>query len=282
MHGQQSTALSSVSTQPPVERRSLFRRASLVLYAALVPGAARAAQSNARPKIDELNALREQVRQMSNQLGILEDTHAIRKLHHAYGYYLDKCMYQEVVKLFAEDGEVYFNGGIFVGRDKGVRRLYIDAFQQTFTKGKNGPVHGFLLDHLQMQDIVDVATDRKTAQARFRCFMQAGSHESSKAPLAESARKQGRQPAQWWEGGIYENRYVRENGIWKIRLLNYRAVWHADFETGWAHTRPNYVSPFSSTFPENPTGPDRLIEPPPVLWPDTAVVPFHYPHPVTG
>jgi hypothetical protein len=40
---------------------------------------------------------------------------------------------------------------------------------------------------------------------------------------------------------------------------------------------------FAKTYPEDPIGPDELItDPKPVLWPDTDVVPFHYPHPVTG
>jgi hypothetical protein len=232
-------------------------------------------------KSDEFQALKKQVEQMSNQVGVLEDVNAIRKLQHAYGYYLDKCLYKEVVDLFADDGEAYFNGGIFKGKDKGVRRLYIDGFSQGFTKGINGPVHGFLLEHFQLQDIVDVAPDRKTAKARFRCFMQAGAHKTSRSPMGEMARKTG-SALQWWEGGMYENTYVRENGIWKIKILNYRAFWHADYATGWANTRLHYVSPFTETYPKNPTGPDALISPPPTLWPETDVVPFHYAHPVTG
>ena len=74
-------------------------------------------------------------------------------------------------------GKLILTGGCYKGRDKGVRRLYIDGFRKGFTGGKNGPVHGFLLEHFQIQDVVDVAPDRKTAKARFRCFMQAGSHD---------------------------------------------------------------------------------------------------------
>ena len=29
-------------------------------------------------------------------------------------------------------------------------------------------------------------------------------------------------------------------------------------------------------------GPDELVADPAQLWPATAIVPFHYPHPVTG
>jgi hypothetical protein len=231
---------------------------------------------------DQVAALKRQVERMSNQVGILEDANAIRKLQHAYGYYLDKCLYEEVVDLFAADGEAHFNGGIYRGKDKGVRRLYIDGFSKAFTGGKNGPAHGFLLEHFQIQDIVDVAPDRKTARARFRCFMQAGAHKTSRSPMGETARKSGGVPVQWWEGGMYENTYVREGDIWKIKVLNYRAVWHADYATGWANTRPNYVPVASSTYPDSPNGPDELIKPAPTLWPETDVVPFHYAHPVTG
>jgi hypothetical protein len=100
--------------------------------------------------------------------------------------------------------------------------------------------------------------------------MQAGRHELSGATR------------QWWEGGLYENTYTKEDGVWKILVLDYRPQWHADFESGWAHTRPEYVPFYSTTFPQDPVGPDELITPKPVLWPDVQVLPFHYPHPVTG
>lgn len=224
--------------------------------------------------IADVAALRAQVEQLSAELGRLQDVHAIRTLQHAYGYYLDKCLYDEVVDLFSDDGEVRFMGGVFRGKP-GLRRLYCDRFRQRFTRGYNGPVYGFLLDHLQLQDIVDVAADRRSARARFRCFMQAGSHES-KTDVPPGM------PSQWWEGGIYENDYVRENGVWKIRVLNYTAVYHGLYERGWAHTPAQFVPTFTTTFPQDPGGPDGLIEPAPVLWPETAVVPFHYAHPVTG
>ena len=222
----------------------------------------------------DLSTLARQVEQLANEVGLLNDVQAIRKLQHAYGYYLDKCLYDEVVDLFAPQGEVRFMGGVFKGKP-GLRRLYCERFRRSFTGGHNGPVYGFLLDHLQLQDIVDVAPDRATARGRFRCFMQAGSHETKKdAPP--------RMPAQWWEGGIYENEYVREDGVWKILALNYTAVYHGLYESGWAHTPPQFVPFFSETFPGNPVGPDALVEPRPVIWPDTSVVPFHYVHPVTG
>lgn len=87
-------------------------------------------------------------------------------------------------------------------------------------------------------------------------------------------------PRQWWEGGIYENEYIQEDGVWKIFRLRYFPFWHGLFEKGWQDAT-NHVPLFKELFPENPGGPDELCEGE-RLWPDTRVVPFHYPHPVTG
>ena len=107
------------------------------------------------PASADLSALARQVEQLADEVGRLNDVHAVRKLQHAYGYYLDKCLYDEVVDLFAADGEVRFMGGAFKGKP-GLRRLYCERFRKNFTGGHNGPVYGFLLDHLQLQDIVEL------------------------------------------------------------------------------------------------------------------------------
>ena len=53
----------------------------------------------------ELDALRREVR-------MLKDVHEVRTLHFKYGYYIDLCLYDEAVDLFADDGIVYFLNGI--------------------------------------------------------------------------------------------------------------------------------------------------------------------------
>jgi hypothetical protein len=218
-------------------------------------------------------ALERRVEELTARVAKLEDAAAVRNLQHAYGYYLDKCLYEEVVGLFADDCRVIFLGGIFRGV-AGARRLYVGRFGGRFVGGRNGPKPGFLLEHPQLQDIVHVADDRTTARARFRTLMQAGTHVS--------AGEAGATPRQWWEGGLYENTYVRAGGVWKIKELYYRPFWHASFEEGWAHTKPAYVPNLSATFPDDPYGPDELQPDAPELWPNTDVFPFHYDHPVTG
>lgn len=230
---------------------------------------------------DRIAALEKQVAALTGRLARQEDEQAVRKLQHLYGYLIDKCLYREVVDLFTDDGEVWFFGGKYKGR-AGVKRLYIERFQTSFTHGNNGPIDGFLLDHPQLQDIVDIQADGVTALARFRSVMQAGRHRDYVEP--PSAMERNLPPRlrarQWWEGGIYENTYKKVDGVWRIKILNYNPHWHADFETGWAHTAPNYVPFPKTTYPDDPLGPDELIKDA-WLWPTHKLLPFHNVHPVT-
>ena len=84
-----------------------------------------------------------------------------------------------------------------------------------------------------------------------------------------------------WEAGIYENQYVKEDGVWKFRLFDYNMLWQADYEKGWSSSGV-HLKPLTRTFPDDPRGPDELTSTTPAAWPQTRVVPFHYPHPVTG
>ena len=106
-------------------------------------------------------------------------------------------------------------------------------------------------------------------------MMQAGNHyERNPNPTSISQ--------QWWEGALYENAYIKRNSIWKIKLLNYRPVWICTFENGWAYAPPAFVPLQTTTYPENPQGPDELTDYTPLRWPEHEVLPFHCPHPVTG
>lgn len=234
----------------------------------------------------DIAALAARIEKLEHELAVQQDIHQIRRIQYTYGYFIDKSMYNEVVDLFSDHGEVWFMGGIYRGQ-AGVRRLYIERFQTQFTQGHNGPRYGWLLDHPQLQMVIDVAPDRSLASVRGRSMMQAGQHESAAGAQADAARERlgrmfGRGEQAWWEGGIYENEYVRERGIWKIRALRYYPFWHAGFGRGWPATPIDFLPMARQLYPEDPLGPDALIDPAPRLWPATDIIPFHYAHPVTG
>jgi hypothetical protein len=220
-------------------------------------------------KKDPVAALEKRVNELTQRVGILEDTQEIRNLQHAYGYYMDNFMYDAVIDLFADDIEIHFFGGVYKGK-AGARRLYIDRLRKNFAAGTDGPKYGKLLEHTQFQDIVHVAPDRLSAKARFRYFLQGGTHYSAG------------EATQWWEGGVYENIYVKRDGKWQVKVMVPKVVYIGTFEHGWAHVKPQFVPFASKTYPADPMGPDELAKVKPALWPEKDLLPFHYRHPVTG
>ena len=223
--------------------------------------------------------LRKELAEVKNELTRLNDVNTVRSLQHQYGYYIDQTLYRQVIDLFTDDCVIFFHGGKFLGK-AGARRVYIERMGQRFTGGVNGPIHGFLLDHCILQDVITVSPDSKTAKGRFRILMTCGVHEETYNRYPERYKNL---PRQWMEGGMYENEYRKENGVWKISVLGYKNLWHGEIDIkagGWATTPREFV-PFERTpYPENPTGPDEPMEELWWLWPDRRVVPFHYPHPV--
>ena len=213
---------------------------------------------------------------VEHRVGELEDVNAIRRLHWAYGYYIDFNLPEQVADLFADDGVVVFLSGEYVGK-AGVMRLYGDWIQHRFTGGRPGPVDGLLLDHFQMQDVITVAPDRQTAKGRFRGMLFGGWHDDF------LDAKPDFMPQQFMEAGIYENDYVRENGVWKIERLDYKMQWQGNYEEGWAHTT-SHLQPGEKLYPEDPVGPDRLLpkEEYRKTWPYRHDVPMHFAHPKFG
>src|SRR5215475_456958 len=116
------------------------------------------ADSAGERHMSDIAALTARIEKLEHELAIQQDIHQIRRVQYTYGYFIDKSQYNEVVDLFAEDGEVGFLGGIYKGK-AGVRRLYIERFRKDFTEGHNGPRYGWLIYHPQMHMVIDVAGD---------------------------------------------------------------------------------------------------------------------------
>ncbi len=221
---------------------------------------------------DAIRALQDRIEALEARTRTLEDIHAVRSLQFKYGYYFDVCLYEQMVELFAEDCELKFLNGIYRGK-AGARRLYCDWLRGLWAEGRDGPRYGLMYEHLQLQDLIDIAPDGLTAKGRFRGVMMGGWHETMQNPPAV--------PAQMWEAGVYENQYKKVDGVWRIWRFDYNMLWQADYEKGWAHSEV-HLKPLTRTFPDDPKGPDVLTDDTPQAWPHTRIVPFHYPHPVTG
>ena len=242
------------SPKPDTGRRSFIWKTGAAMSAVI----ASAVTGISKQKVDADAGLRDQLDHLSSRIGSLEDANAIRRLHQAYESRLDRGLYEEVAGMFADDAEVVYNGGLYAGKE-GIRRLYCDHFASGRTGRKIEPAAGFEPDPEQQMDIVEVAGDRKTATGQFPYSIQVGAPMTGDSSLVEMARLQGEGIVHWWESGIHEVSYVKSDNTWKIRKLEYRVTSKADYKPSQSYARPINVPAFSTIFPKNPTGPDRLV-----------------------
>jgi len=188
----------------------------------------------------------------------LEDVRAIRTLQRAYGYYTDRALWHEVADLFAPDATMELGAdGVYVGKER------ILQYLRHLGGGRDGLAYGQLNEHLQLQPVVDIDPDGVHAKARWRDLGMLGQYQKSAA----------------WSDGVYENTYVKRNGVWMIQSAHLYVTFVAPYDSGWARLKPSgdWRSQASRDFP-----PDRPSTGHYKLFPDVSIAPFHYRNPAEG
>lgn len=208
---------------------------------------------------NQVKSLENLVKIQGNQLLILEDIEAIKRLQKAYGYYVEHMMYQEIVDCFSDSPDVVLNWleGQYLGKE-GVKKYF--AFMKTTPKEFQHQV-------MQIAGIVDIDPDGKTAKGRWYAF------GGIFIPRPEGMRNS-------LVSGIYEMGYIKENGIWKMLTLKWVIPYALRVPSGW--DRPEEVC--ARFYNDQFTGPkpDIPINHSDLRYVSGYVFPFHYKHPVTG
>jgi outer membrane murein-binding lipoprotein Lpp len=218
----------------------------------VVVGVALAGGSESKKDLaSEVETLKTQVAALQKQAQASQDYIAISNLQTAYGYYVDKCKWDEAADLFAKDSTLEIGlRGVYVGQDR--VRAYLHKLPDL--------KYGTLFNHTQLQPKIDVAPDGLTAKGRWRAIMQVGILHKS---------------AQWGEA-TYENEYVKEDGIWKIKKLHAYFTYYSNYYKGWDQGGDPPPGPIPGFPPDRP--PTEVYK----LYPDVYVPPYHYKNPVTG
>jgi hypothetical protein len=211
-----------------------------VLFACSAPaGAQDTAGTNAR--LDALDA----------RISRLEDMNAVERLQRTYGYLVDKSQWEPLAELFSADGTLEIGGrGVYTGRER------VLAYMQTGF-GQDGHSAGQLMNHMQFQPVVDISEDGTRARLRSRAYVMSGGG---------------------WGLPLYENEFVKEDGVWRISRLMGPFIMYAGWEKGWKD------QVISNTWPG-----DRDLSPPDLppsvvylMYPSYYIVPYHYANPVSG
>jgi hypothetical protein len=216
--------------------------------------APQATASRPQPKaIESVDALRSRAAGLAHDVRQLKAQNEIENLQRIYGYYIDKGMWSDAAELFADRATLEIDGkGIYAGKARVLE--YLRAI------GPEGPAEGRLFDNMQLQPVIHVAPDGKTAKGRWRLFAQ----------LAQSGKFHE------WGTGIYENEYVNDGGKWKISRLHFYPTMYTPYQDGWGKTAKAWSS-FEPALP-----PDRATSASSRNYETVFVPPFHYKNPVTN
>lgn len=125
------------------------------------------------------------------RLARLEDENAIRELLRTYARHLTAGARDDAALLFA-----------------GPAGARIDA-----------SVRGLSLDNLGEHDVIDVAPDRCTAEARMHCTVHSETAIGPNCTLVDMARQQGEGYLRSSARRLLETRFVRQDGAWKIESM---------------------------------------------------------------
>lgn len=188
---------------------SVARPLGLVsLLAALllcVPAAAAASTDSAR-----LAAL-------ARDVDRVESVRAIKRLQLAWAHYIDMGEWERAAALFTDDAELAHADDHFNGRP-----ALLAYFRRMIGGGTEGlPANTIHVPYLMMP-VVTLGADGNTAKGRWRAMSMRGS-------LGGEAV---------WQGGIFENEYVRQRGVWKISRQIFTPLLRGPYETGWRGFRP--------------------------------------------
>lgn len=140
-----------------------------------------------------------------------------------------------------------------------------------------------MINHHQLQDVVDIDPSGTYAYGRFQMLMFGGVHSEA---VNDNPQRYDKLPRQWIEQGMYENEYRKENGVWKCCVFRYKEIWTAPFELsagGWAEVKRGmlpYEALMTTVKEGNPVGPDEKVPENAWVWPERRVFKYHYPHPV--
>jgi hypothetical protein len=151
---------------------------------------------------DDLTAIRTRLTQIEMRLHKAQALRDIKRLQYSYAHYAESGLWFDLGDLFATNGIAHYAQGDYRGPED-LRKFYL----QELGRGQLGLADGRIYPHIMIQPVVTVAEDGKTAKGRWHVIAMLGSYGASAS----------------WAGVVYENKYVFENGVWKISELSYNS-----------------------------------------------------------
>jgi hypothetical protein len=201
------------------------------------------------PKMNPATALTA----LEQRIAVMNDEDKVRNLQNAYGYYMDRKMWDDVTDLFTSDGALSIaNVGVYDG-PRSIRR----ALERS---GPAGLKQGQLNELMQLDMAVAIEPGGMEARSRGLEFGMLGEADTGKA---------------FYSLADFENRYVKQNDIWRIREMRIFPLMKTEYAQGWAKSRVVDPPPAKEHAPDRaPLTSDAMTA--------GAIPVFFAPNPATG
>ena len=213
----------------------------------------------------KVKTLTKTIEKLGARLQAAEDIEAVKKLQKSYSYYLEHWQEEELLGLWSHSPDITFevnDTGQFKGWEDIKKAFHFKDHYPAYGDAEKAPPE-YLHILPSVVGIVDLDPDGKTAKGRWYGFGMI----TVPPPEGKAQANLG--------CGIWENEYVKEDGKWKFKKINYNVVFNTPFKDGWVKT-PYIQRPKGENEP--PHGPDSLFAP----YPSDYIFPYHYKNPVTG
>jgi len=193
---------------------------------------------------------------LDHRIQAMNDEDKVANLQNAYGYYVDRKMWDDATDLFTSDAVVELaDVGIYQGLAS-IRRFHERS-------GPQGLRYGQLNNRLIFNLLASVSPAGREARTRGVVFNMLGDYTAGTASLGID---------------VIENRFVRgADGIWRIREMRIFPIMATDYYQGWAKSRLVTAPETGEYAPDRPApAADRGT------LTDGVVPDFFLNHPVTG
>jgi hypothetical protein len=154
---------------------------------------------------------RRRVAQLAAQLMCLKAESQVRSLQNAYGFYMDRRMWDDMADLYADDGT-------FEPGQRGVYRGPASIRHALEQIGPKDLAVGVINDHTQMQPVVTMSADCQSATLRGTEWVMAGQNGGDAA----------------WGINLHDNTYRLIDGKWRLQSVHVYQRMRSDYTQGWA------------------------------------------------
>ncbi len=148
---------------------------------------------------------------VSQRIAALAESDRVANLQQAYGYYVDRKMWDDVADLFDADA-TYATGNVPGARGPAAIRAALEQ-----ADGPAGLKHGELNDHVQTDMLVCVSPDGTHARTRGLDLGMTGRNDAKA----------------YWSLSVFDNQFVKAGGVWRIAAMRLIPRMKADYALGW-------------------------------------------------